>query len=123
MVKFQLTFILFFLYNIMDVKIIEQGRFSSEIVDFSVSRIIKDVTKVFKFQAARQSIKIMIELVPYLDWSMNRERLVGKKQEECTLPDLNGDERRLKQVLMNLLQNAMKAVRRGDKILIIASYN
>ena len=123
MVKFQLTFILDFIHDIMDVKSIEQGKFQPENIDFSLIQLIKDVMEVFKFQAARQQIKIRCKCIRTLNWGMNKSNMIDQNLAGCTMPRFYGDERRLKQVLMNLLSNSMKAVRRKDTILILASYS
>jgi len=85
--------------NILDFSKIEAGRLELERRSFPVRRMVVDVIDMFSESAARQHTQLKTAIakdVPHY---------------------LGGDESRLRQVLVNLLGNAMKFTERGTVVL------
>ncbi len=82
--------------DILDLSKIEAGRMEVERVDFRLREIVSDVVRSQSADAAAKGLPISIEISP-------------------EVPDrLKGDPLRLKQVLVNLLGNALKFTRSGE---------
>ncbi len=75
---------------------------------FNIQTVIKSVCEIFNPQASARNIAI----------SFQTDRTSDDSKE---IPALQGDKRRFKQVLMNLIKNALKFTMKG-KIDIKASY-
>lgn len=82
--------------DILDLGRIESGRLSLEHLPFELARPIEDVLSMVRPQALAAGVQLLQALSPDLP------RLV------------RGDERRLKQVLLNLVSNAIKFTRDGN---------
>ena len=82
--------------DILDFSKIEAGSMDLDPRDFSIRFLIEDVLDVFSGNAAKAGIELVYEISP-------------------DVPDfLYGDDSRLRQVLMNLLGNAMKFTAAGE---------
>ena len=82
--------------DILDFSKIEAGSMDLDPRDFSIRFLIEDVLDVFSSNAAKAGIELVYEISP-------------------DVPDvLYGDDSRLRQVLMNLLGNAMKFTAAGE---------
>jgi signal transduction histidine kinase/ligand-binding sensor domain-containing protein/DNA-binding response OmpR family regulator len=82
--------------DILDFSKIEAGSMDLDPRDFSIRFLIEDVLDVFSGNAVKAGIELLYEISP-------------------DVPDiLYGDDSRLRQVLMNLLGNAMKFTTKGE---------
>lgn len=91
--------------------------------------LINDILDLAKVEAGRMSLEISnIDLRPFLEQSMNMIREKALKNHlqltidiQKSLTSLRGDERKLKQVIYNLLANAAKFTPNGGDISLKAS--
>ena len=83
--------------DILDLSKIEAGRMELEAGDFDLPQAIDNTLVLIRERAMRRGITV--------------ERAV-----DPTLGEINGDERKVKQVLLNLLSNAVKFTPEGGRI-------
>jgi CheY-like chemotaxis protein/ABC-type amino acid transport substrate-binding protein/nitrogen-specific signal transduction histidine kinase len=90
--------------DILDFSKIESGKMELMISDFNLRYLVSDIIKQF-------------------DHQIKREGLVMGYSIEESIPDvLKGDQLRLKQILINLMQNAVKFTERGKIEIITEVY-
>jgi two-component system cell cycle sensor histidine kinase PleC len=82
--------------DILDMSKIEAGRHSLEFENFNVAAIAQDALRIVNPRAGEEDIKIITKLSKTVE--------------------LNGDKRALKQVLLNLLTNAVKFTPKGGVV-------
>ena len=81
--------------DILDLAKIEAGRLTCQVTPFDLARLLNEVTALFAQQARDRGLDLRLEMGP--------------------LPGLvAGDERKLRQVLINLLGNALKFTAAGE---------
>ncbi len=88
--------------DILDVAKIEAGQITLDCTPTSIAYLCQSSLAFIKQQALRKNIQIEVKL-------------------PLDLPDLSIDERRIRQVLLNLLNNAVKFTPRGGRITLEAS--
>jgi signal transduction histidine kinase/DNA-binding NarL/FixJ family response regulator len=84
------------LNDVLDFSKIESGRLELESVRFDVAALVREVTAMFADRAATKGIRLGCAIDPAL------------------APFLSGDPLRLRQVLANLVSNAVKFTERGE---------
>ncbi|MCY7331210.1 MAG: response regulator, partial [Pseudanabaena sp. CAN_BIN31] len=89
--------------DILDVAKIESGQLELEYANTSIESLCQSSLPFVKQQALKKRIQLETKLQPHL-------------------PDLNIDERRMRQVLINLLNNAVKFTPEGGRITLEVSY-
>jgi PAS domain S-box-containing protein len=85
--------------NILDFSKIEAGKIELETVDFNICDLLDDIVDLFAFRAQEKELGYVIDLAPDVPRF------------------LNGDPGRLRQVLINLVGNAMKFTEAGEVVL------
>jgi PAS domain S-box-containing protein len=91
------------LSDILDMAKLETGKVSLEQFPFSLSKTLKGLLRMTRLQAQKKGLRFVYEL-------------------DDTLPDeLYGNEKRLRQVLFNLLGNAIKFTKQGSVTLKISN--
>ncbi|MXV17334.1 hybrid sensor histidine kinase/response regulator [Hufsiella ginkgonis] len=85
--------------DILDFSKIESGKMELDPHDFDLRESVEDVMDLFAGRAAQQGIDLIYQIDPAL------------------APQLVGDSQRLRQILINLLGNAMKFTSRGEVFL------
>ena len=99
MAKHSAESLLTIINDILDFSKIEAGRLDLESLDFNLARSVEDAVDVLAVAAQRKGLELVCELAP-------------------DVPEmLRGDPTRLRQVLMNLLGNAIKFSERGEVVL------
>jgi PAS domain S-box-containing protein len=88
--------------DILDFSKIEAGKLTFETLDFELGQVVENVLNLFTESAKRKSLNIGLRLEPDVP------RL------------LQGDPGRLRQVLTNLVSNALKFTERGEVMLTVA---
>jgi signal transduction histidine kinase/DNA-binding response OmpR family regulator len=89
--------------DILDFSKIESGKLELEEIPFSLHDLVHDTVKVMAIRAQQKGLELVCELHP-------------------DLPDLvRGDPSRLRQVLFNLLGNAIKFTPSGDVIIAVST--
>jgi two-component system, sensor histidine kinase len=83
------------LNELLDFSKIEAGRMQLERIPLDVAEVVNGVVRLFQAQAASKGIRLTAELPP-------------------ALPELLGDPTRLRQVLANLVGNAVKFTGQGE---------
>lgn len=86
--------------DVLDTSRIEAGTFPYEFADVDVAQLVRDTTAVV---------------------SMGHDEVRVKTHVEGGLPTVQGDRERLRQVLVNLLTNAVKYTVAGDEIEVVAA--
>ena len=85
--------------DILDFSRIESGRLELETLNFNLRQALEQTVDVFVEQAARKNIELALDLPPSLPIAVR------------------GDPSRLRQVLMNLVGNAIKFTEKGEVVL------
>lgn len=119
----QLTLSLTFVDDMLDLSQIGAGVFSLTVSDFDPNNVFKMIQEIFQPQANSKNIELTATTTYFLNppnFVMND--ISAPENLETKLPRLLGDERRLKQVLINLVRNSLKFTKRGA-IRVQASYN
>lgn len=93
------THLLDLIHDILDISQIESGRISLEDGRIDVAELIQDITSLFANTMATEGIKLTVK-------------------RDDPLPDLKGDQRRVKQMIINLVSNAVKFTKRGGEVSI-----
>src|ERR1700729_698952 len=88
--------------DILDFSKIEAGKLTFEILDFDLIETVEGVFEVLGESAYRKEIELACEIPSWVDTR------------------LRGDPGRLRQVLTNLISNAVKFTQRGDVALRIS---
>lgn len=95
--------------DILDISRIEAGRVELEPVDFHLPGFLKGIVNMMELRAAEKDIRFQYQPFDF-----------GRRQSTTYLPlFLRGDEKRLRQVLINLLGNAIKFTEEGQVTLKI----
>lgn len=82
--------------DVLDFSKIEAGKFELETIDFSPSQVVEEVLELLAEQAYRKSLELLCDI-------------------DASVPEaLRGDATRLRQILMNLVSNAIKFTDQGD---------
>jgi signal transduction histidine kinase len=97
------AYLLELINDILDLAKIESGQIELEIAPTSVASLCRSSLAFIKQQALKKRIQVEIELLP-------------------DLPDLLVDERRIRQVLINLLANAVKFTPSGGRVTLKVSH-
>ncbi|MCG6938750.1 MAG: response regulator [Gammaproteobacteria bacterium] len=93
------------LNDILDLSKIEAGKLSFENIEFDLRQIVKDIVVLYSLKAEQQGVML-------------------KQQLDDALPDcIMGDPTRLRQVIVNLVSNALKFTREGEVKISIAVEN
>ena len=87
--------------DILDISKIESGRLELESIAFDVRKLIDDTTDTLALKAAEKKIEILVDVAP----------LVPSR--------VTGDPTRLRQVLLNLMSNAVKFTSAGEVTVIV----
>jgi len=90
--------------DILDLSKIEAGRMELEVADFSLPAAIDNALTLVRERATRRGIRL------------------GQAIDDRVDP-IRGDERKFKQVLLNLLSNALKFTPEGGRIDVRAAMN
>jgi PAS domain S-box-containing protein len=102
MVKSSAHSLLSLINNILDFSKIEAGKLELEAIGFSLRRCLDAVLKPLGLRANEKGLKLQSEILP-------------------EVPDhLVGDEMRLRQILINLIDNAIKFTARGSIVIKVA---
>jgi signal transduction histidine kinase/CheY-like chemotaxis protein len=87
--------------NILDFSKIESGELSLEITDFDLREVIDQVVDLFKAQAQSKGLNLAVVVKPEV------------------FTHLRGDPGRLRQIIANLLENAVKFTSQGEVVLTV----
>jgi len=98
-------YLLTLITDILDLSKIEAGKVELYLTDFNFNEFIRDITELFQIRAQQKHITFIYEPTTYLP--------IG----------VRADEKRLRQVLINLLGNAIKFTKKGGVNLKIGMYN
>ena len=82
--------------DVLDFSKIEAGRMELENVDFDVTSLMQDIHKSFAYAAQQKNLNLVLEADPQVP------------------AFLKGDPARLRQILMNLIGNAIKFTSKGE---------
>ena len=82
--------------EVLDFSKIEAGRFSLDLAPFSIVKTIEESASAFSLQASGSYIDVSVDIDPRI-----RDHYIG-------------DEKRLRQIIYNLLGNALKFTERGE---------
>lgn len=87
----------------LDIEKIEAGLVDLELVAFSLRQSLGDTVKMLSFEARRKGLRLAFEVAP-------------------DVPDaLRGDPLRLRQIVLNLLSNALKFTEQGEVVMLVTS--
>ena len=93
--------------DILDFSRIEAGRLQLDVVEFSVADLVEDTLDMFARPAEDKGLELLAEFLP----------------AGATAPRVRGDPFRLRQVLANLLGNAIKFTDRGEVVVQVALHD
>ncbi len=87
--------------DILDISKIESGKIELEQIPFSIDQVIKNVETIMKFKAEEKGLKLQTEI-------------------PGSIPIVIGDPSRLRQILVNLISNAIKFTEKGSVIINVS---
>lgn len=82
--------------NILDISKIESGKMTTEMINFDVSALLKDVNDCFGFIAQQKKLSLSIDSLIKSNFH------------------LKGDMHKIKQIIFNLISNALKFTSKGE---------
>jgi CheY-like chemotaxis protein/anti-sigma regulatory factor (Ser/Thr protein kinase) len=81
--------------DILDFSVIETRQMTIEISDFNFARLLNECMQISKFAADQKDLKLIVN-------------------NNCQATNFLGDEKRIRQILANLIDNAVKYTERGE---------
>jgi signal transduction histidine kinase len=96
------THLLELLNEILDLSKVEAGRMELEYTTFPLRRVLDNTASMLRERAAAQGVELRVEVAPGVD-------------------EVYADELRLKQVVLNLMTNAVKFTDNGGSVLVRAA--
>lgn len=87
--------------DILDISKVESGKMELLIENFSVNELMEEILTLIKNKAIKHNIDIISDIDPQLGY-------------------IEGDKLRIKQVILNLISNAVKFSKEGGKITVTA---
>ena len=115
-----------FVEDLLNLKLMREGILTLDKSNFDPRKAFTLILDIFEIKAEAKGISIFYDNVRALESPAENISLGPDESEysSCSLPrKLIGDERRLKQVMINLVKNAMKFTPFGGVILIKTCYN
>ena len=94
--------LMFIINDILDFSKIEAGKLALEMVDFGLRKVIAETVKPLALRADQKGLELMIRVRPDVP-----DRLIG-------------DPTRLRQVIMNLVGNAVKFTEKGEVVVTVS---
>jgi signal transduction histidine kinase len=94
-------YLLTLINDILDLSKIEAGKVELHLMDFNFSEFVRGIVELFQMRAQQKGIDFICEPLSQLPASVH------------------GDEKRLRQILINLIGNALKFTEKGSVILRI----
>jgi signal transduction histidine kinase/CheY-like chemotaxis protein len=91
--------------DILDLSKIEANQLVLEEISFNVLELIEEVAEIYALKASDKNI----EIIPFVDAGLNVNRI--------------GDPGRLKQIILNLISNALKFTEEGEIIVALSNAN
>ena len=88
--------------DILDISRIESGKLKIESIAFDLRQLVKDILELFSGPIESKGLRLSVELADNL------------------LPEYDGDPVRIRQILTNLLGNAVKFTTQGEIVLHVA---
>ncbi|MFZ1804334.1 MAG: histidine kinase dimerization/phospho-acceptor domain-containing protein, partial [Nitrospira sp.] len=88
--------------DILDISRIESGKLKLESIAFDLRQLVKDILELFSGPIESKGLRLSVELADNL------------------LPEYDGDPVRIRQILTNLLGNAVKFTTQGEIVLHVA---
>ncbi len=88
--------------DILDLSKVESGKMELDVSKFRIDDLFTSVINMFKEKAIKHNLKLTLDIEPVADMEME------------------GDERKLKQIMFNLLSNAVKFTPDGGSITVSA---
>ncbi|MGD1804332.1 response regulator [Dapis sp. BLCC M126] len=85
--------------DILDFSKVDAGKLELKIVDFDLFQLFKDFTQTVALKAEQKGLELVLDL------------------HEITCPNVKGDPGRLRQILTNLVGNAIKFTERGEVVI------
>ncbi|WP_179953343.1 PAS domain-containing protein [Desulfobotulus mexicanus] len=82
--------------DILDLSRIESGRMELHISDYNLNRMVQDILSAMEFNARQKDLKLCFSIAPE------------------TPTNLRGDSLRLRQIILNILDNAIKFTEKGE---------
>ena len=99
---------------------LKAGKFVRDIKRFDIKKAVEDIVAIQQYQAESKEIEIATEFIGFPP--KNSEIKVAKGQPYEMNLMIESDEKRIKQVVMNLQSNALKFTRAGGKVTILVEY-
>ena len=81
--------------DILDISAIESRQIRTEISGFNFSSLLNDCVRICKFRADEKGLELIVD-------------------NNCVVHDFLGDEKRIRQILVNLIDNAIKYTDQGS---------
>lgn len=106
---------------------LKAGKFVKNIKKFNIKRAVEDIVSIQQYQAESKEITIETEYIGFPSKNnKSNSNFSSFTIQTATTNDVNflieSDEKRIKQVLINLQSNALKFTKHGGKIKIIVEY-
>jgi two-component system, sensor histidine kinase and response regulator len=103
--------------NILEISQLEAGKNALKITTFSLGKVAKEVSRFLEEKAINKQVNIQLELL--LDSRFKSDRKLHQNTGTYIHEDLfTADERRVKQILLHLLSNAIKFTAKGGEIIL-----
>ena len=104
-IRYSADALLTLINDILDFSKIEAGKLDLETIDFDLTELVKSTCAILKSSAENKGLKLRTSLATQLPKAMR------------------GDEARLRQILINLVNNAIKFTERGEVIVSVAPFS